>query len=157
MQAVSEIFFAHDLKPEDFLHNPSNVKDKGYFRFLKVVLRDPSNRDCDDFRISRGKLLKALHDKIRENSDPEFLKNFLCYCTGQSYVPTLKAFPDFRIILEFSSGDEDEKCHPEHLPVAHTCEHTLKLPIQAYGGNEEIFFFKLNQAMEYSKESFQMH
>ena len=154
---MSTIFFASEIKPEDFLHNPSDIETKGYFRFVEERVIDCFNEERDEYNQFRKKLFKALHDKIRANEDPNFLKKFVCYCTGQSYIPTPKAFPNFRIIIEFSSiVDGGVKRTSEEWPFGHTCVKTLKLPLQAYKGDTGKFFHKLEQAMSETMGSFGM-
>ena len=109
----------------------------------KLVLRVIEGSDDDQKTTQEG----ILVDLLRERGG-EFLKDFLWYTTGYMYMPR----SNFKIIVEFNYHDIETRS--EHsLPVAHTCELLLKLPGQAYDGNQEILEQKLDLCFEQGKSS----
>jgi hypothetical protein len=66
-----------------------------------------------------------LPDLLRVEN-PEFLKQFVDFVTGSSFVP--KYTDGYKIKVEFNMI---ESPNADSLTVAHTCENTLKLPALA--------------------------
>lgn len=82
----------------------------------------------------------------------KFLREFLAFCTGSPYIPYYQQ--GYNIIVEFNC-EEDGLDKKGSLPVTHTCEKILKLPIPIYK-TKELFAQKLDIALVNSAGFFSM-
>jgi hypothetical protein len=89
-------------------------------------------------------LAKLFRDKAA--SEPTFLNNFVHSCTGLSYIPDVDLNKTFEIIVEFnytqSMINKTGERKNDRLPYFHACDHTMKIPGDAYDGNMETFLEK---------------
>jgi HECT-domain (ubiquitin-transferase) len=158
LKAVEAILFAQQKITLDLLF------DGEEFRFIHFVSAHGYGDNSVIYEVfNESQLLlisgmkQLFRDKVEsgESSDSDFLTDFVEFCTGQSYLPDLDCNTDYKITVEFNS-DENE-IGENHLPVAHTCINTLKLPGAAYNGNMEDFERYLSIALETSKGVFGMN
>ena len=87
-----------------------------------------------------GRWVGALPDLIREVTGLH--RRLLHFATGYFYAP----FGETKLKVEFNDKESPSE---GSLPVAHTCENTVKLPAKAYGGDVKIFKQKLMTALNY--------
>lgn len=125
---------------EDFLSNDQRVF---FDSILKQVLMDKEQEE-----IERAKTKQEDIEPTRS-----FAALFVAFCTGLSYLPYHEGNPDFKIIVEFNNHETT----PDGLPVAHTCEKTLKLPGSTYGNNMDVFRSKLDAAIACTEGTFGMN
>jgi hypothetical protein len=147
LDALSRIHFANpNLKAHDFLDENGE-----WLPFICPISQDYGEDEAllAEFAGNQFQIMNALKDIVRKE-DSEWLGDFLCFCTGSSFLPDVSIHSKYKLTIEFNLVET----HPEMLPVAHTCVHTLKLPFQAYNGDEEKFEHKLRQSVEYSKGRF---
>jgi hypothetical protein len=94
--------------------------------------------DTDEEKTQIGYLPTLLISK--ERSDPDFIRKFIRFCTGNDFIPNRGTNADFHITVEFN---HNELKNDNSWPVSHTCVNVLKLPGTAYHGNYETFENKL--------------
>jgi hypothetical protein len=97
---------------------------------------------CHKTNDRYGVLVDVLRERCLSNKD--FLLDFVWCITGSKFIPQTA----FKIRIEFNY---EELPVPDSIPVAHTCDRTLKLPGLAYDGNRGKFEQKLDYFMEYAK------
>jgi hypothetical protein len=147
LEALSSIYFANpDLEAHDFLDENGE-----WLPFICPTQQDYGKDEAllAECAGNQFQIMNALKDMIRK-SDSKWLGDFLCFCTGCSFLPEVSIYTEYKLSIEFNLKETD----PEMLPVAHTCVNTLKLPFQAYGGDEEKFENKLRQSVDYSRDRF---
>ena len=103
------------------------------------------------FSLMGGTPSGVLFDVLQEQAarDDDFLRQFVFFSTGSSFIP--KKSNDFKVIVEFNCFEMVE----DSLPMAHTCDLTIKFPGTAYNGDKEVLTQKLLSALE-SGKGFQM-
>jgi HECT-domain (ubiquitin-transferase) len=84
----------------------------------------------------------VLRDRCAKDND--FLRDFVWFVTGSSYVQRLTN----EITVEFNYK---ESSFQDSLPVAHTCAKLIKLPGHAYDGSREVLEMKLDKSIQYTK------
>ena len=84
--------------------------------------------------------------RILSEKDDSFLRNFLFYVTGASFLPHLDANPQFKITIAFSTDSEID-----NLPTASTCVNELQIPAEVYDNNAEVFAERLETAVNLGK------
>ena len=87
---------------------------------------------------------KDLPDVLRDlssgpNAKPNFLQDFLKFCTGSSYMPYLGANPNFKIIVSFSGVLQFDS-----LPSANTCFNKFNIPAYAYQNDKTVLREKMS-------------
>ena len=87
---------------------------------------------------------KDLPDVLRDlssgpNAKPNFLQDFLKFCTGSSYMPYLGANPNFKILVSFSGVLQ---CYS--LPSANTCFNKFNIPAYAYQNDKIVLREKMS-------------
>lgn len=138
-----------------------NEDKDGSFRFIKVETDKDENFAKEDdmdptFAANQFALMEGLRDLFRKEIEVQstYIEDFLHFCTGQAFIPDLVVYPNFRVVIEFSHVQEMKNTGA--LPVGHTCVNTLKIPASAYGGSSAVFKEKLQKAIEYSENGFNM-
>jgi hypothetical protein len=66
------------------------------------------------------------------------LNDFVHFCTGLSYIPDIDLNKDFKIKVEFNYTEMNY----DWIPIVHTCDRTIKIPGDAYGGIMDTFLEK---------------
>ena len=150
LEAVTQLFFN---KPDVSVDDVLNVFDVKYdyktFHSLGISMDVLLNYQGQVIRRANGTWEGFLPELLRR-SGTKFLREFLRFVTGSSYVPYTNSRTDYWITIEFN-GTEEDSAHAASLPVCHSCAKTIKLPPTAYSGDQEIFEKKLKQSMEYSE------
>lgn len=160
LQAISGISFAKkhsDVRVDDVLNALALLDSSVRLTDTqKLIFRVDDSAQSGD-RVS-GALVDLLRQRAEEDSrakrDPEFLIKFVKFITGYGYVP----HSNLRMTVEFAAFHDPEtvthrtsnevtRMSDDALPMAHTCDMTLKLPYTAYDGNPEKLAQKLDMAL----------
>ena len=117
----------------------------------RLVLCEPAEsvkKKQKKFKETQTKFFNTTLKEVIQEMGNDDLESFTSFCTGFNYLPHRHQKGAFKIIIEFNITEMKNEMS---LPVAHTCDNTLKLPAQAYGNDKEIFKSKLHKAMKLSK------
>jgi hypothetical protein len=154
LEAVEAILFASQKVTTEMLFDGA-----GGFRFIEFKSALGFDDDMEACLSQTQELLKKRMKKLfrekaesRKSTDSAFLRNYVEFCTGLSFLPDLDSNPQFRMYVEFNKKEMLE----ENWPVAHTCNNVLKLPSTAYDGNIEKFEEMLNYDWKWSLNIFGM-
>ena len=133
--AVSNLLFA-----------PPTVKVDDVLNVLEPQFTVASEKILDNQKKFFEEVLKAvLRDKSKKSRT--FLRNFLSFVTGLSYVPHRTAKPDYAIIVEFDESQVAEKA----FPSSKTCENVLFIPFHAYHCDRKLFEEQLDVCLRETK------
>ena len=121
---------------EDEHRLPDHPPNKDRLAIQKQALRKKGRSNKPN-----GAFVNVLRTLSRHDKD--LLTSFVLYITGYDYLPAT-----LMINIEFNSNQV-----PNALPVAHTCDCTLKLPGLAYNAKEDVIEKKLCMALKYFKHS----
>ena len=103
-----------------------------------IAIKDESTGDVE------GNLVELLRKKEKEETGgTNFAGDFVEFTTGSRQLPQNGS----KITIEFCKGEVGYRGDPESLPVAHTCNTTLKLPAEAYGGDLATLEKKMDLAL----------
>mmetsp|Transcript_11510 Transcript_11510/g.16719 ORF Transcript_11510/g.16719 Transcript_11510/m.16719 type:complete len:262 (+) Transcript_11510:1348-2133(+) len=129
------------LKPEYSDEQIAKEEQEFFFHnILKQFLKDKAEEEQEE-------------NKKKFDVDTSFLSQFVKFCTGLNYLPYRISNPEYSIVIEFNSF----QCTPEDLPVAHTCENTMKIHGSVYNNDREKFEGKLMMAIESTDGCFGMN
>eukprot|EP00551_Chaetoceros_affinis_P008906 CAMPEP_0203668946 /NCGR_PEP_ID=MMETSP0090-20130426/5430_1 /ASSEMBLY_ACC=CAM_ASM_001088 /TAXON_ID=426623 /ORGANISM="Chaetoceros affinis, Strain CCMP159" /LENGTH=945 /DNA_ID=CAMNT_0050533503 /DNA_START=144 /DNA_END=2981 /DNA_ORIENTATION=- len=141
LQAISQQFFSNDtcsvediialLRPEYDFEFDDDISKENHDRFMKETMPE------------------ALRNLSTKNSS--FLLDFVLFVTGSRCIPYTQGMPDFNvsILFDVQKGEKD-------LPSCHTCENLLHVPWNVYDNDAEVFAKKVEQAVEFGKDGFDM-
>jgi hypothetical protein len=158
LEAVEAILFASQKVTTEMLFD-----GEGGFRFIAFKSVFGYGDDLEEYaclsqtqELLKKRIEKLFREKAEsgKSTDSAFLRDFVEFCTGQSYLPDLDSNPQFIILVEFNADENETR--EKHLPVAHTCDNAIKLPSTAYDGNIEEFERLLTLSLKYSKNCFGM-
>jgi hypothetical protein len=151
-QALDALGFA---KPSITMDDVFNID--GGFRFIHTeCLYDNPAEDNPTFDVNQIALMEGLGVLFREEIEAKstYIEDLLHYCTGQAFIPDMVVYPNYKVTIEFT--DVKEMKDEGALPGAHTCDNTFKCPVSAYGGSIEVFKKKMQQAIEGTRDGFDM-
>jgi HECT-domain (ubiquitin-transferase) len=100
---------------------------------------------CPKSQERRGILVDIIRERGQDGDD--FLKDFVWFITGSSYIQ-IQQLKQYSIIIEFSSK---ELTSDDSYPVGHTCEQVLTLPGNAYFGDRAKLERLLDESIAHCK------
>ncbi len=141
LQAINQQFFSNDT---------CSVEDI-------IELLQPK------YDFAADEILKQNHKHFMEKAMPgalrnltgkksSFLLDFVLFLSGSRCIPYTQGMPDFKINILFSldKGAED-------LPSSSTCENLIHVPWSVYDNDAEVLAKKLEKAVEFGKDGFDMN